>query len=178
MSDRHFYILSQLASHHRPPSTFTIGALTHARQSLTSPLTLLPPARNPPPLPPHSQVCCHQCHSQLPLFSMSMYTQNTAASTVNYVCSSRVDTQDDSKMSRHAARMQFLGPEHKTGHYSIILCGLKVWRLQLLAPYQRKDVKKYPLMVWVFYTVAVIWTIVTHRAVMWLGGVECYLFIV
>lgn len=48
--------------------------------------------------------------------AVQKYTiQETAASTTNYMCSSVVGTHDDSKMSRHAAGMQFLGPEQKTG---------------------------------------------------------------
>lgn len=69
MSDRHFYILPQLASHPCPLLTFTIGgALTHARQSLTSPLPLLPPTSNPPPLASTLTSLLPPVHSQLPLF--------------------------------------------------------------------------------------------------------------
>lgn len=74
MSDRDFYISPQLASQPCSPSTFTIGGgLTQAHQSLTSPFPLPLPARNPPFLPPDTQACCHQCHSQPPSFSMSLF---------------------------------------------------------------------------------------------------------
>lgn len=69
---------------------------------------------------------------------------NTRAAVQEYTSSFNyklcVDTHGDSKMSRHAARMQFPGTEHKTGKYST-----ELWS----EANQRQDVGKYDLMMWV-----------------------------